>query len=159
MRACHVLPLVDEEGRVGILLFESGDPDFLSGAHMEMIKVLASQATVALRNASMYKEVPFIGVLQPLVDRKRKFLAMEKHRRALLVGAAVAVALFLLAFPLPLRVDGNAVVAPAHMSHLGAEFEGVIKAVDVREGDVIKKGAAIAELGVSFSACGGESET
>jgi RND family efflux transporter MFP subunit len=146
MRACHVFPLLDEEGRVGILLFESSDPDFLSEARMEMIKVLASQATVALRNASMYKEVPFIGVLQPLVDRKKKFLAMEKHRRAALVGAAVAVALFLLAFPLPLRVDGSAVVAPARMAHLGAEFEGVIKAVDVHEGDVIKKGAPIAEL-------------
>jgi len=64
---------------------------------------------------------------------------------AIVVGLAAAVA-FLLAFPLPLRVDGNAVVAPAHMAHIGAEFDGVIKAVDVREGDVIKKGAPIAEL-------------
>jgi RND family efflux transporter MFP subunit len=146
MRACHVLPLVDEEGRVGVLLFESSDPDFLAEAHLEMIKVLASQATVALRNASMYKEVPFIGVLQPLVDRKKKFLAMEKHRRvAIAVGAAAAVA-FLLAFPLPLRVDGNAVVAPARVAHVGSEFEGVIKAVDVHEGDAVKKGSPIAEL-------------
>src|SRR6185503_11007858 len=129
-RACHLIPLVDEEGRVGVLLFESTDPDFLSEAHLEMIKVLASQATVALRNASLYKEVPFIGVLQPLVERKKRFMALEKHRRAALVGVAVAAALFLLAFPLPLRVDGTAVVAPAHMAHIGAEFEGVIKEVD-----------------------------
>lgn len=146
MRACYVIPLVDEEGRVGILLFESSDPDFLSEAHLEMIKVLASQATVALRNASLYKEVPFIGVLQPLVDKKRKFLALEKHRRAALIGAATAVVVFLLAVRLPLRLDGNAVVAPAHMARMGAEFDGVIKDVKVREGDVLKKGDAIAEL-------------
>lgn len=146
MRACHLLPLVDEEGRVGILLFESTDANFLSEAHLEMIKVLASQATVALRNASLYKEVPFIGVLQPLVDRKRKFLALQKHRQAALIGAAVAVAFFLLVFRLPLRVDGDAVVAPAHMAHLGAEFEGVIKAINVREGDAVTKGTPIAEL-------------
>jgi RND family efflux transporter MFP subunit len=146
MRACHLIPLADEEGRLGILLFESGDPDFLSEAHLEMLKVLASQATVALRNASLYKEVPFIGVLQPLVDRKRKFLALEKHRRAALIGAAVAVVLFLAMFPLPMRVDGTAVVAPAHMAHLGADFEGIIKAVNVREGDVVKKGTVIASL-------------
>src|SRR5947209_9561487 len=120
MRACHVIPLVDEEGRVGILLFESSDPDFLAEAHLEMIKVLASQATVALRNASLYKEVPFIGVLQPLLDRKKRFLALEKHRRAALVAGVAAAILFLLAFPLPLRVAGNAVVAPAHMAHLGS---------------------------------------
>jgi RND family efflux transporter MFP subunit len=113
---------------------------------MEMIKVLASQATVALRNASLYKEVSFIGVLQPLVDRKRKFLAMEKHRRAAIAVGAAAAVVFLLAFPLPLRVDGNAVVAPARVAHVGSEFEGVIKAVDVREGDVVKKGSPIAEL-------------
>lgn len=146
MRACHLLPLVDEEGRVGVLLFESSDPDFLSEAHLEMIKVLASQATVALRNASLYKEVPFISVLQPLVERKRRFLALEKHKRAALVIGVAAVVVFLLVVPLPLRVDGNAVVGPARIAHVGSEFEGVIKSVDVREGDVVKRGAPIAEL-------------
>jgi RND family efflux transporter MFP subunit len=146
MRACHILPLSDEEGRVGILLFESSDPDFLSEAHLEMIKVLSSQATVALRNASLYKEVPFAGVLQPLLKKKKSFLALEKHRRAALIGATAAVALFLLAFPLPLRVSGNAVVAPAHMAHVGADFEGVIRQVNVREGDIVKQGTVLASL-------------
>ncbi|PYV60861.1 MAG: hypothetical protein DMG95_13615 [Acidobacteria bacterium] len=146
MRAYYIIPLANEEGRVGILGFESSDPDFLAEAHLEMIQVLASQATVALRNASLYKEVPLIGVLQPLFDRKKKFLALDKHRRvAWVVGAAAAV-LFLLVFPLPLRVTGDTVVAPAHMAHLGTEFEGVISSVYVREGDVLKKGAAIASL-------------
>ena len=146
MRACHLIPLADEEGRLGILLFESGDPDFLSETHLEMLKVLASQATVALRNASLYKEVPFISVLQPLVDRKKKFLALEKHRRATLIGAAAAVILFLAVFPLPMRVDGTAVVAPLRMAHLGADFEGVVKDIKVREGDAVKQGEVIATL-------------
>src|SRR5258708_30695610 len=108
MHACHVIPLADEEGRLGILLFESSDPDFLSEAHLEMIKVLASQETVALRNASLYKEVPFISVLQPLVEKKKKFLAMEKHRRFAWIAMARATLLFLFVFPLPLRADDNA---------------------------------------------------
>jgi RND family efflux transporter MFP subunit len=146
MRACYIIPLADEEGRVGILGFESSDPDFLAEAHLEMIQVLASQATVALRNASLYKEVPLIGVLQPLFDRKKKFLALDKHRRVAWVVGAAAAGLFLLVFPLPLRVTGDTVVAPAHMAHLGTEFEGVISRVYVREGDALKKGAAIASL-------------
>ena len=146
MRGCHLIPLADEEGRLGILLFESSDPEFLSEAHLEMLKVLASQATVALRNASLYKEVPFIGVLQPLVDKKRKFLALEKHRRLAVMGAAAAVVLFLSVFPLPMRVDGNAVVAPSRMAHLGTDFEGVIKDVKVREGDAVKAGQVIGTL-------------
>lgn len=146
MRAFHILPLADEEGRVGVLSFESSDPDFLLEAHLEMIKVLASQATVALRNASLYKEVPFIGVLQPIVAKKRRFLALEKHRRAMLIGAAAAAVLFVVAFPLPLRVDGAAVVVPARAAHLGSEFEGVVKQMNVREGDLVKKGNVLASL-------------
>ena len=146
MHGCYLLPLIDEEGRLGILQFESSDPDFLTEAHLEMIQVLASQATVALRNASLYKEVPFIGVLQPLVQKKNRFLALEKHRRAALVAAGVGIVGFLLAFPLPLRVDGSAVVAPSRMAHLGAEFEGIIADIKVKEGDAVRKGDVIAHL-------------
>ena len=78
--------LTDDTGRVGILGLESADPDFLSPAHLEILQVLAGQATVALRNAQMYKEVPFISVLQPVLEKKRKFMAMEKRRRTLIGG-------------------------------------------------------------------------
>jgi RND family efflux transporter MFP subunit len=146
MRAFHAVPLADEEGRVGVLSFESSDANFLTVAHLEMIKVLASQATVALRNASLYKEVPFIGVLQPLIEKKRKFLALEKHRRALLLASVGAAVLFLALFPLPLRVDGPATVAPGHAARVGAEVDGVVKLVAVKEGDRVVKGAVLGAL-------------
>ncbi len=146
MRAFHAVPLADEEGRVGVLSFESSDPNFLTVAHLEMIKVLASQATVALRNASLYKEVPFIGVLQPLIQKKRAFLALEKHRRAMVIASACAAILFLVLFPLPLRVDGPATVAPGHAARVGAEVEGVVKLVTVKEGDRVRKGAVMGAL-------------
>jgi RND family efflux transporter MFP subunit len=111
-----------------------------------MIKVLASQATVALRNASLYKEVPFIGVLQPLVEKKRQFLALEKHRRITLVVAAAAAVLFLVLFPLPLRVDGPATVAPGHSARIGVDVDGIVKQVYVREGDPVRRGTVIASL-------------
>jgi RND family efflux transporter MFP subunit len=146
MRAFHGLPLVDDDGRVGVLSFESSDPNFLSSAHLEMIKVLAGQATVALRNASLYREVPFIDVLRPILEKKRRFLAMEKRRRlALVAGVAIAL-LFLAAFPLPLRVDGTAAVAPAHSARVQPEVAGVVQVVNVREGDAVKQGAVLASL-------------
>ena len=73
-RALFALPLADDQGRVGLLLYESSDPDFLEG-HIEMIKVLAGQTTVAIRNALLYREVPLIGLLEPLVQRKQAFCA------------------------------------------------------------------------------------
>jgi RND family efflux transporter MFP subunit len=146
MRAFHALPLTDDDGRLGVLSFESSDPDFLTSAHLEMIKVLAGQATVALRNASLYREVPFIDVLKPMLDKKRKFLALEERRRWT-VAAGVGIALlFLAVFPLPLRVDGTAVVAPAHSAHVQPELAGVVQVVNVREGDTVKPGTVLASL-------------
>jgi RND family efflux transporter MFP subunit len=146
MRGFYATPLSDDTGRVGILGLESSDPDFLSTAHLEILQVLAGQATVALRNAQMYKEVPFISVLEPVLERKRKFMALEKRRRTLIMILAAAAVIFLAAFPLPLRVDGDAVVAPAHSSKVQPEVEGVVSRVLVHEGDQVKQGQVIAEL-------------
>jgi RND family efflux transporter MFP subunit len=146
MRAFHSLPLADDDGRVGILTFESSDPDFLNTAHLEMIKVLASQATVALRNASLYREVPFINVLEPILEKKRKFLALEKRRRLAIVLVAALALVFLAIFPLPLRVDGPAVVAPARSAQVQPEISGVVQRVNVREGSAVKRGEVLAQM-------------
>jgi RND family efflux transporter MFP subunit len=146
MRGFYALPLNDDTGRVGILCLESGDPDFLSPAHIEILEVLASQATVALRNAQMYKEVPFIALLEPVLSRKRKFMALEKRRRALLTAGALALVFFLVAFPLPLRVDGGAVVAPVRRAQVQPEVEGVISKVLVAEGQQVQEGQVLAEM-------------
>src|SRR5207249_823003 len=114
--------------------------------HLELIKVLAAQATVAVRNASLYTEVPFIGILEPLLQKKQQFMRMEKQRRGAMLALAAAAVLFLAFFPLPMRVDGAAVVAPQRTAQIQAELEGVIKNVLVREGDAVKRGAVLAEM-------------
>jgi RND family efflux transporter MFP subunit len=146
MRAFYALPLIDDQGRLGMLSFESSDPDFLTVAHLEIIKVLAGQATVALRNASLYREVPFINLLEPLLQRKKRFLALEKRRRWLMIAGSVAVLLFLVVCPLPMRVSGDATVASARTAQVQAGVDGVVKSVFVHEGDFVRQGAALAEL-------------
>jgi RND family efflux transporter MFP subunit len=146
MRGFYALPLNDDTGRVGILSLESSDPDFLSPIHIELMQVLASQATVALRNAQMYKEVPFISVLEPVLERKRRFMAMEKTRRLAMTIAAAAALIFLIVFPLPMRVDGDATVAPGQRAQVQPEFEGTVAKVFVQEGDVVKRGQVLAEM-------------
>ena len=146
MRGFYAIPLNDDTGRVGILSLESSDPDFLTSVHLELLQVLAGQATVALRNAQMYKEVPFISVLEPVLERKRRFLAMEKTRRTLYTIAAIAAFVFLAIFPLPMRLAGDAVVAPVHRAQVQPEFEGVIGKIFVHEGEPVKRGQVIAEM-------------
>lgn len=146
MRGFYARPLNDDTGRVGLYAMESSDPDFLGPAHIEILEVLAGQATVALRNAQMYKEVPFISVLEPVLVRKRKFMALGKRRRTLIVALLVAALTFFVACPLPLRVDGDAVVAPGRRALVQPEIEGVVGKVFVHEGQPVQRGQVLAEM-------------
>jgi RND family efflux transporter MFP subunit len=142
----YSVPLADDQGRLGMLCFESRRPDFLNDAQLELVKVLAAQATVAVRNASLYTEVPFIGLLQPLLEKKQRFMAMESRRRAGAIALAVAALAFLVLVPLPMRVDGTATVAPQRTAQIHAESDGVVRRVYVREGDPVKKGTTLADM-------------
>jgi len=146
MRSFYALPLTDEQGRVGIYSLESSDPDFLTEAHFELIKVIAGQATVALRNADMYKEVPFIGILEPVLARKNKFLQMERAKQTTYAIGAAVIALLLVIIQIPMRVDGAATVSAARIAQLQAQVEGTVKQVYVKEGQPVKQGDVLADM-------------
>jgi RND family efflux transporter MFP subunit len=145
-RALFALPLADDQGRVGLLLYESSAPDFLEVAHIEMIKVLAGQTTVAIRNALLYREVPLIGLLEPLVQRKQAFLRSDRKRQGVILGTVAAAILLLIFCPLPLRISGTAVVAPQSVATLAAPVEGTIANVYAREGQHVSRGEVLAAM-------------
>ncbi|HVT97408.1 MAG TPA: efflux RND transporter periplasmic adaptor subunit, partial [Acidobacteriaceae bacterium] len=145
-RGFYAIPLADDEGRLGVLCFESSDPDFLNDLHIEVIRILASQATLALRNASLYKEVPFIGILEPLIEKKRRFMAIDRRRRALILALAAALVLILIVVPVPMRVSGDAQVAPDQTEYVRAEEDGVVQQVFVHEGERVAPGTPLAQM-------------
>jgi RND family efflux transporter MFP subunit len=146
MRSFYALPLGDDEGRLGILSFESSDAEFLGALHLEIIKILSSQATLALRNASLYKEVPFIGILEPLIEKRRRFMAIERQRRGLLLGSVGVAALALVLVPLPMRVSGQAQVSPSQTQYVNAEEDSVVQRAFVREGDRVEPGTPLFQM-------------
>src|ERR1700733_2171230 len=145
-RSLFALPLADDQGRVGLLLYESSNPEFLEVAHIKMIKVLAGQTTVAIRNALLYREVPLISLLEPLVQRKQAFLRSDRKRKGVILGTVAAVILLLIFCPLPLRVSGTAVVAPQSLATLAAPVEGTIANVYAREGQHVTRGEVLATM-------------
>jgi RND family efflux transporter MFP subunit len=145
-RSLYSLPLTDDQGRVGVLIYESSEPDFLGVAQIEMMKVLAGQATVALRNTLLYREVPLISLLEPFV-RKRKALMLTTRRRGLAYAAlAVAAWLFLAFCPLPMRVPGDAVVEAQHLATVAAPVDGNVDKVYVHEGQRVTAGEVMGSL-------------
>jgi len=145
-RALYALPLVDDQGRVGMLLYAASDPDFLDAAQMEMIKILAAQATVAIRNALLYREVPLIGLLEPLMQKKREILRTSGSRRLFYGGVTAVVLLFLLFCPLPMRVSGEVTVEPQHLVTIAAPSDGNVEEVAVREGQRVAAGEQLGAM-------------
>ncbi len=111
-----------------------------------MIKVLSGQTTVAVRNAQLYREVPLIGLLEPLLERKQRFLRHSRGRRALTSLGVAAAVLFLVFVPLPMRIEGDAVVAANQSIKLEPEVDGIVKKIYVHEGQRVPRGALLASM-------------
>jgi RND family efflux transporter MFP subunit len=80
------------------------------------------------------------------MQRKKRFMAMEKRRRALTIGVAAGLGLFLIFCPIPMRLAGDATVAPQNTAQIQPEIEGVVRSVRVHEGDAVNEGSVLAEL-------------
>ena len=145
-RGLYSLPLTDDQGRVGLLLYESSEPDFLDLPHTEMIKVIAGQATVAIRNALLYREVPLISLIEPLLQKKRALLRSRRSRRLAFAAAVAASTLFLVFCPLPMRVVGDSIVAPQHLVTIAAPVDGNVTAVFAHEGQRVAAGEVLGAI-------------
>jgi multidrug efflux pump subunit AcrA (membrane-fusion protein) len=141
------IPLKDDEGVLGILLFEAERPEFANDRQRELAMILANQATVALRNAQLYHQVPLADALGAFHAHQEAFLALPRRRRIAWAALAVIAAASLTLIRWPLRVDAY---APSFRPNLRTEIrplvEGVVERVFVGEGTTIARGSPIIQL-------------
>jgi RND family efflux transporter MFP subunit len=141
------LPLRDDQGTLGAMILLSTEPDFLSENNLETLAILASQTTVAIRNAQLYQQVPLANILQPFAQRKKKLIAAMPRSRVMLYARRGAIVAALLIFiPWPMRVGTDATVIPADRRVVGAMQGGTVRQVFVHEGDAVKPGQVLAQL-------------
>ena len=152
-RALLAIPLSDDQGMLGVLSFESGTAGFFDDIRLEGATILANQATVALRNARLYGEVPLIGLLAPMRGGLARLGSLSRRRLAAW-GAVAAIGLAVLVFGRwELRIPGKATVLAARVVPVSAHVRGVIREVGpYREGDVVPAGAVLARLDAAFLA-------
>jgi RND family efflux transporter MFP subunit len=142
----YALPLRDEQGTVGVLALLSNAAGFLSQLHLEVLAILASQTTVAIRNARLYQDVPLQSIWKPVLKSKRKLEGITASRW-LEIGSKVGiVALLLIVVPWKYRIQTNATVVPAERRVVSAEVSGIVQRVPVREGQRVNVGDELAGL-------------
>lgn len=141
------LPLRDEEGIVGILLFEARRTAFASRRQREMAAILAAQATVAVRNAQLYRQVPLAEALTALSAKREALLALPRRRRLAYAATVVLAIAALTLIRWPLRVLGNDPVSrPLWRADVRPTLSGVVDRVFVREGVAVTLGDPIFHL-------------
>jgi GAF domain-containing protein len=146
-RAILAIPLIDDQGTLGVIGLESEDSDALTEAAREAALVLAHQATVAIRNGRLYRDLPFISVLEP-IQRGWKKAAGVSRRKMALWGGALAVAVFLgVVIPWEFRIPGSFTLHPARRIEVISPVRGVIREVrPLPEGSFVREGEPIAWL-------------
>jgi multidrug efflux pump subunit AcrA (membrane-fusion protein) len=141
------LPLKDEEGIVGILLFESSRSDFATPRQRDLAAILANQSTVAVRNARLYRQVPLASALGAINAKQAAWLDLPAQRRRIYVGAAVLTLAALTLIRWPMRVSGvDPLFRPLVRADVRSTLPGLIDRVFVREGMLVDRGAPIAHL-------------
>ncbi|MFI5120887.1 MAG: GAF domain-containing protein [Thermoanaerobaculia bacterium] len=145
-RAFYGVVLRDDEGRLGVIGFECDGPIVFDAETRDLLQILVSQATVALRNAQLYQQVPLVGLWQPLLQRWRKVQAVPARRTLAWAGGALAFLAVLALVPWRIRVAGPARVFPIRRVAVTSSVDGFIAAVRCREGDAVAAGALLATL-------------
>ena len=141
------LPLKDEEGVLGVLVFEASQPEFASPVQLELTGILANQTAVALRNAQLYHQVPMVDALGALVAKRQAILAVPRRKLQIYAAIAVAMVAALSLVRWPLRVSGtDAVFRPMTLTPVRALVPGIVERLLVQEGAQVTKGMPLATL-------------
>jgi multidrug resistance efflux pump/GAF domain-containing protein len=147
VRSGLYLPLKDEEGVLGVLVFESGSPEFAGETQREVAAILANQTGVALRNAQFYHQVPMVNALGALAARKQALLSLPRQRLRVYGGIALALLAAVTLIRWPLRVPGvDPVLRPSGYTPVRVLVDGTIERVGVREGSRVQRGDVLAVL-------------
>lgn len=146
-RSILIIPLSDDQGLLGVISFESGTAGFVDERHLEGAAILANQATVALRNAQLYAEVPLIGFLKPIRAGLARAGSLPKRRLAGWSLLGLAILAILVFGRWHLRIPGIVTVLPSRVVLVSAHVRGVIREIGpYHEGDRVPKGAILARI-------------
>lgn len=144
-RSILAIPLADEQGTLGVIGLESARSDAVTEASREAAIVLAHQASVSIRNGRLYRELPFISVLEPMRRGRRRLASVPRRRLVAAAAAAGVLAIASLVVQWDLRVPGTFTLRPARRVEVVSRVRGVLREVrPLEEGDEVSAGEAIA---------------
>ena len=151
VNAFWATPLIDSEGLIGMMLFESKDEAFLDLRQEDILNILASQTTMAIRNALLFTQKPLVDVFSVLEGKSGSLLAKvfwsSKKRKIFTVTFSILLAVISL-LPLPQSIVASCELIPTLRQAVFTERAGQIIEISdtVSHGALVKTGDLIARL-------------
>ncbi|XOV77784.1 MAG: GAF domain-containing protein [Aestuariibacter sp.] len=142
-------PLRDEEGVLGVIWFESEESGFANKGKGDLLQIMTSQATVALRNASLFKSITNKTSLKGIKENSIKWWQRKGKRVGLIAGATLTLILSLHFLPVLRWVSAPTTVETQLGQGIFAPIDGRVASLLVGEGSKISKGDPVAEMDVS----------
>lgn len=136
----------DEEGVLGVLWFESTSPHFADGGKGDLLHIMASQATVALRNASLFNSITNRKSLKGLREASIKWFRNKGQRAAVITVTLTALLLSFHFLPVLRWVSAPTTVETQLGRGIFTPVDGRISKIHVREGQAVNVGDVVAEL-------------
>jgi transcriptional regulator with GAF, ATPase, and Fis domain/multidrug efflux pump subunit AcrA (membrane-fusion protein) len=147
LKAVWAMPMEDEEGTLGVVMFESDEPGFANGSKADLLHILASQATVALRNASLFKSIPFSTALSNVGKKGFGFSGASWKKRLIIAAIVMTLLTSLHYLPIFRWVSGPAIVEATLGRGVFLPLGGKLNEINIKEGQLVTKGQTIGRLG------------
>ncbi|MEK6706362.1 MAG: GAF domain-containing protein [Bdellovibrionota bacterium] len=138
--------LKDDQGVLGLLTMESVEKNMIPDSKKELLGILISQCTVALRNADLFSTIPKNGIIGSISSNLLQQIQtirqwpIEKCKRVGLACLSATLAMVFL--KLPWNVTADIEIIPANQIYY-AQAAGLVKEILVREGVSVKPGETL----------------
>lgn len=144
--------LKDDQGIVGVYSIESEDAYLLSNEHLELLEILSSQSTVALRNVELYNTIPSAHFVKSfkenLLGKIQNFREIPLKVWQYSIGTMLAFLILLTFVKVPNNIDAKVEILPKQFTFF-SQVKGVVSEIFVKEGSQIKKGDLLAQIDIS----------
>jgi len=146
LKSLLAYPLSDEEGHLGVLMFEASKESAFTRNDLRVGDAFARQVQVALRTAQRFQSLPFLPMAVRLQGLARK-IAAAKWEKIAVASVLVALAVYFIGFfKFPDMVRARAAIQPLSIHPVASRVEAPVKEVLVEEGQEVKKGEVLVRL-------------
>ncbi len=145
LHSLSIAILSDSEGKLGVISMEGQYGTLVGKDSSYVIDMIVNQATVAIRNAQLYKNIPkggLVGKLSEAVHAKK----WSRKKVAITSGISVFALALLLMLKVPHRVTVDLEVIPDHQTQATSRVDGVVTSVLFEEGQLVEKGQVLVRL-------------